>query len=347
MGNGKLIDLRSDTVTRPSGKMREAMAAAEVGDDVFGEDPTVNLLQDRVASLLGKEAALFVPSGVMANQLAIKCHTQPGDEIVVERLSHIFNYETAAPSLLSNVQVNTLQGRNGVLTASQVEQGIRSNAYYMPRTSLVCLENTHNMGGGTIYPLDEIRKIRSLCLGREVAMHLDGARIWNAWVATGIHPGEYAQEFDSVSVCFSKGLGAPVGSAIAGSKELVAKSRKYRKIFGGGMRQAGILAAAALYALDNNIDRLKEDHEKAVYLASQLAQLEKVRVDSKTIQTNIVLMDITGTGKKSSTVLSLLRGQGVLLTEAGEGTVRAVMHLDVSMDDVNRASTMIKRVLTG
>lgn len=346
MDNGNPIDLRSDTVTKPSRKMREAMAAAEVGDDVFGEDPTVNLLQERVASLLGKEAALFVPSGVMANQLAIKCHTQPGDEIVVERLSHIFNYETAAPSLLSNVQLNTIEGRNGILTASQIEKAIRSAAYYMPRTSLACLENTHNMGGGTIYPLDEIRKIRSVCLDRGVAMHLDGARLWNAWVATGIHPKEYAREFDSVSVCFSKGLGAPVGSALAGSKDLVAKSRKYRKIFGGGMRQAGILAAAALYALDNNVDRLKEDHEKAIHLVTQLSQLQQVGVDRETVQTNIVLVDITGTGKTAANVLSLLREQGVLLTEAGERTLRAVMHMDVSMDDVKKAVAIIKQVLT-
>lgn len=346
MDNGKPIDLRSDTVTKPSRKMREAIAAAEVGDDVFGEDPTVNLLQARVASLLGKEAALFVPSGVMANQLAIKCHTQPGDEIVVERLSHIFNYEAGAPSLLSNVQLNTIEGRNGILTTPQIEKAIRSEAYYMPRTSLVCLENTHNMGGGTIYPLDEIRKIRSVCVDRRVAMHLDGARLWNAWVATGIHPKEYAREFDSVSVCFSKGLGAPVGSALAGSKDLVAKSRKYRKIFGGGMRQAGILAAGALYALENNVDRLKEDHEKAVHMVTQLSQLQQVGVDRRAVQTNIVLVDITRTGKTAANVLSLLREQGVLLTEAGERTLRAVMHMDVSMDDVKKAVAIIKQVLT-
>ena len=262
------IDLRSDTVTKPSREMRESMSSAEVGDDVYGEDPTVNLLQDKTADILGKEAALFVPSGVMANQLAIKTHTQPGDEVIVESDSHIFNFETAGASFLSNVQLHTLDGNHGILNAEQITQSIRSLVYYNPRTSLVCLENTHNKAGGTIYPIDEIKSISELARNRNIALHLDGARLWNASIASGIKPKEYARFFDTVSVCFSKGLGAPVGSALAGTREKIEKARKYRKIFGGGMRQAGILAAGALFALEYNRERLKEDHKKAKLLGT-------------------------------------------------------------------------------
>ncbi len=332
-----MIDLRSDTVTRPSPAMRQAMIDAVVGDDVFGEDPSVNLLQERVAALFGKEDALFTPSGVMANQLAIKCQTEPGDEVILERDSHIFNYETSAPSMLSGVQLSTLQGSNGVVTAAQVEEAIRPTAYFMPRSSLVCLENTHNRAGGTLYPLEEIRDIRSVAQHHSLATHLDGARIWNAWIATGIHPEKYASFFDTVSVCFSKGLGAPVGSALIGSRQTIARARKYRKIFGGGMRQAGIIAAAALFAMENNVERLREDHEKAIVLADGIGNERSMKVDRQTVQTNIVMIDISATGKSSSVILSLLRSRNLLLTEAGPATIRAVTHMDVTMDQITEA----------
>ncbi|MBI2618698.1 MAG: low-specificity L-threonine aldolase [Ignavibacteriales bacterium] len=344
--NNHIIDLRSDTVTRPSLAMRKAMMEAEVGDDVFGEDPTVNLLQRRVAELLGKEDALFTPSGVMANQLAIKCHTQPGDEVLVEQDSHIFSYETSAPSVLSGVQLSTLPGTNGILTAAQIEAAIRPPAYFMPRSSLICLENTHNRAGGTIYPLEEIREIHRLAQRRSLAMHLDGARLWNAWVATGIHPKEYAALFDTVSVCFSKGLGAPVGSAIVGTREVMSRARKFRKIFGGGMRQAGILAAAALFAIDHNIDRLKEDHAKASTLAEGLAEIPTAKIDRKRVQTNIVMIDMSGTRQPASALLGRLQTQRLLLTEAGPTVLRAVTHMDVSMDEIVRAVNIIKSVLS-
>jgi len=324
--------------------MRRAMAEAEVGDDVFGEDPSVNRLQRAVASLLGKEDALFTPTGVMANQIAIKCHTQAGDEVIVERDAHILNYETGAPAMLSGVQLLTIAGTRGVIRADQLEEAIRPPAYYMTRTALVCLENTHNRAGGTVYPLDEIKRIRGRMIRHNIPMHLDGARLWNAWMASGVHPREYARYFDSVSVCFSKGLGAPVGSAVAGSKAFVARARKVRKIFGGGMRQAGVLAAAASYALENNVKRLKEDHEKARMFAGEMGRAKDFAVDMDTVQTNIVIVDVSGTGKSPSKILSMLRSKGVLLTDAGPTTIRAVTHMDVSMEQVRQGASIIQRL---
>lgn len=342
MSDHSYIDLRSDTVTKPTTGMRKAMAEAEVGDDVFGEDPTVNLLQERVTSLLGKEAALFVPTGVMANQLAIKVHTQPGDEIIVESGAHIFNYETAAPSFISHVQVLTIHGKRGAMRVEDIVPSIRSSAYYMPRTSLICLENTHNKAGGTIYPFDEIKRISSFAREGRLALHLDGARIWNASVATGISPKEYAQYFDTVSVCFSKGLGAPVGSALAGPKELVEKARKFRKVLGGGMRQAGIIAAGAFYALEHHVDRLKDDHEKAKVLARELAQIPGFEIDLEGVQTNIVIIETGKTGKTPAQILETLKAKRVLLTEMSHSAIRAVTHMDVSMEEVRQAANIFK-----
>ncbi|MBI4428059.1 MAG: aminotransferase class I/II-fold pyridoxal phosphate-dependent enzyme [Ignavibacteriales bacterium] len=341
MSADEFIDLRSDTVTKPSRGMRHAMASAEVGDDVFGEDPTVNRLQERVAELLGKEAALFVPSGVMANQLAVKILTQPGDEIIVEEGSHIFNYETAAPALISNVQIRTLQGTRGVLSVDQIGSAVRSKDYHQPRTSLVCLENTHNRAGGTIYPLQEIDRIRAFTTSRGISMHLDGARIWNAWIATGTHPKEFAKYFDTVSVCFSKGLGAPVGSAVAGTKEAIEKARRFRKVLGGGMRQAGVLAAAALYAMENNIERLSEDHEKAQLFAESVSRVPGLDIDLPSVQTNIVIIDIVKTGKSTGEILSLLKAKKVLLTEMTNTKIRAVMHLDAPKEKVESAAQTV------
>ncbi|MGA9405746.1 MAG: GntG family PLP-dependent aldolase [Bacteroidota bacterium] len=331
------IDLRSDTVTKPSAAMRQAMANAEVGDDVFGEDPTVLALQEKVAALLGKEQAIYVASGVMSNQLAIKAQTDPGDEIICEQDAHIFNYETAAPSLISSVQVKTIPGVRGVIRAEQLTTAMRPKVYYMPRSRMICLENTHNRAGGTVYPLDEIKKIASFARSHEITMHLDGARLWNAWVATGIHPKEYAQYFDSVSVCFSKGLGAPVGSAVVGSAAMIERVHRWRKIYGGGMRQAGIIAAGALYALDHNIERLKEDHEKAKYFAERISALSRLSVDMETVQTNIVIVNTEKTGKQPDEIIALLRSKGLLVTLGSYNSIRAVMHLDVSMEQVKQA----------
>ena len=341
----EIIDLRSDTVTKPSLEMRTAMIAAEVGDDVYGEDPTVNRLQEKVAALLGKEAALFVPSGVMANQLGLKVHTQPGDEVIVESESHIFNFETAGAAFLSHVQLNTIKGNRGILQADQVLHAIRSSVYYNPRTSLVCLENTHNKAGGTIYPLEEIQKIHTIARKRNLALHLDGARLWNASVASGIPPEEYARYFDTVSVCFSKGLGAPVGSALTGTREKIESARKYRKIFGGGMRQVGIIAAGALFALDHNIERLKEDNDKAKWLANELSNLPGITLDLNSVQTNILIFNISSRSESAEELISKLKAQGVLISEMGISTLRAVTHLDVSMEQIKRASVIIKSLL--
>jgi threonine aldolase len=344
--NNPFIDLRSDTVTRPSKAMREAMATAEVGDDVFGEDPTVNKLQETVSSLLGKESALFVPSGCMSNQLALKAHTEMGDEVIMEQDAHMFNYETAAPSIISAVQVKTIPGVRGVFRAEELPPHIRPAIYYMPRTRVICVENTHNRAGGAIFPIEEIKKISTFCKERGIIFHLDGARLWNASVATGIPMKEWAQYFDSVSVCFSKGLGAPVGSAICGSKEFVTRAHKWRKVFGGGMRQSGIIAAGALHAVQNNIERLKEDHEKAKYFSQELSKIKSFDIDLESVQTNIVLVEIGKTGKTPQEIIDVAKGHGILISAGTFTKFRALMHLDVSMEQVKYASDKFKQIFT-
>lgn len=342
-----MIDLRSDTVTRPSQAMREAMMRADVGDDVFGEDPTVNRLQERVADLLGKQAALFVPSGTMGNQVCIKLHTSPGDEVIAERGSHVFNYETAGAAFLSSVQIHPVDGVRGVMRLEDVRRAVRPKLYYMPRSSLICIENTHNRGGGTIYPIEDVAAMGAFAREAGIRLHMDGARIWNAAAATGVAPRTYASHVDSLSVCLSKGLGAPVGSLIAGSAEFVGEARHYRKIFGGGMRQAGVLAAAGLYALEHNVDRIAEDHEKASYLARELAQIRGFDVDLGSVQTNIVIFSIEGTGKQPSDILARLRARGVLLSTGNYMGLRAVTHLDVTMDEVRTAARLIREAMAG
>ena len=264
------IDLRSDTVTKPTPEMRAAMAQAEVGDDVFDEDPTVHLLQDRVARLLGKEAALFVPSGTMANQICIRAHTSPGDELICETTSHVYVWEAGGPAALSGVTTRTVDGDYGVLDVQQIRHLIRPASEHYTRSRLVVLENTHNRGGGRVYPLEKIQAISTWAHANGLAMHLDGARIWNASVATGIALEEWCRPFDSVAVCFSKGLGAPIGSAVVGTKDFVAKARRIRKLFGGHMRQVGILAAGAIHALDQHLSRLADDHRHAQMLAQSI-----------------------------------------------------------------------------
>ncbi len=342
-----MIDLRSDTVTKPSPAMREAMAAAEVGDDVFGEDPTVNRLQEAAARLLGKEASLFVPSGTMANQLAVRLHTKPGDEIIVEAGAHVVRYESGAAAGLSSVQTCWLQGMRGILQPEQVEAAIRPPDYHNPPTTLICLENTHNRGGGTVYPLDAIKAIRKVAEARGIAMHLDGARLFNAVVATGVPAAEYAQHFETVSFCLSKGLGAPVGSLICADKERIVKLRRLRKMFGGGMRQAGILAAAGLHALEHNIARLVEDHAHAKRLAAALAGLPGVRLNPDHVETNIVVFDIGETRRTADDLLAALKADGLLLVPFSATTLRAVTHLDVSHDQIDKACAIFKKVFAG
>ena len=339
------IDLRSDTVTKPTPAMRKVMAEAKVGDDVFGEDPTVNALQTKVAKILGKEASLFVPSGTMGNQLAIKSHTQPGDEVIIEATSHPYNFEGGASAALSGIQFNCLKGIRGILDASQIEEAIRPDDHHFPVTRLVCLENTHNRGGGSVYPAERIAEISRLARSKGLFVHLDGARLWNASVASGIKPREYAQWADSVSVCLSKGLGAPIGSLVAGTKTFIDRVHRFRKMFGGGMRQVGIIAAAGIYALDHHIERLKEDHKNAKRLALGLNEIQGVSIDPDYVETNIIIFDIAEMGMTAAQVRDEMKKKGVLIHPFGKTQIRLVTHLDVSKEDIEVALKAFKRVL--
>jgi threonine aldolase len=338
-----MIDLRSDTITRPSREMLEAMMTAETGDDVFSEDPTVNKLQEMCAELSGKESSLFVTSGVMGNQLAIKSHTEPGDEVIVESESHVINYETAAPSVISSVQLLPVTGTNGILFAEDINKHIRSSEYYFPRTRLICLENTHNRAGGIILPIESIVSVSELAREKGIKTHLDGARIFNAQVETGIILKEYATHFDSVSFCFSKGLGCPVGSILCGERNFIEKARKWRKILGGGMRQAGILAAAGIYALRNNIQRLKQDHNKAMIFAGELKALDRININQDNVQTNIVIFSLKDMSKKE--FLDEMKVRGVILSSGSYENVRAVFHMDVSEEETIVAIEKIRGAL--
>ena len=340
-----LIDLRSDTVTQPTPAMRKVMAEAEVGDDVFGEDPTVNALQEKVAHLLGKEASLFVPSGTMANQLSIKSHTQSGDEVIIELSSHPYNFEGGAGAALSGIQFQCLKGVRGILDASQIEEAIRPADHHFPVTRLVCLENTHNRGGGSIYPLEKISEIYRLAKSKGLLLHLDGARLWNASMATGIKPEEYAQWADSVSVCLSKGLGAPIGSLVAGSKSFIDRVHRFRKMFGGGMRQAGIIAAAGIYALDHHIERLKDDHQNARRLAVGLKEFKGVSIDPKHVETNIVIFDVSNTGMTGAQVSEAMKKEGVLIHAFSRTQIRLVTHLDITSEDIETALKAFEKIL--
>lgn len=341
----RVIDLRSDTVTKPSKEMREFMMMAEVGDDVFGEDPTVNKLQEKVAELLGKEAALYVPSGTMGNQLCIKAHTQPWDELICDKDAHIYNYESGSIAGLSHVQVVPVNGNRGVFTAEQVEEVIRPEAYYLPKTRLVAVENTHNRGGGSIFPIEEIKRIKEVVDKYNLKFHLDGARLWNASIATGISLKEYAKYFDSVSVCLSKGLGAPVGSVIAGKKEFIKLAHRYRKAWGGGMRQAGILAAAGLYAIEHNFQRLADDHRRAKHFAKEISKISRIKLNPDDVQTNIILFEVEGlTAQEVCQIVknSSKTENSLLLSVGKKYLVRAVTHLDVNDDDIEDAIKILK-----
>lgn len=341
-----MIDLRSDTVTKPTDEMRKVMARAEVGDDVYGEDPTVNRLQDMAAAMLGKRFALFVPSGTMANQLAIRSHTQPGQEIIVESKSHVVRYEQGAAGALAGVQLHWVTGERGIMTVEQVEAAIRPNDAHSITTALICIENTHNAGGGTIYPLSTIEKIRALAVRQGIPMHLDGARLFNAVAATTLPPTVYAQHFETVSLCLSKGLGAPVGSLlISNDQRLMDRARRFRRMYGGAMRQAGILAAAGIYALERHVARLKTDHDHAKKLARQLQHISAIQISPQHVETNIVIFDIVDEHRSPAELVAALKEQGVLINALGGQSYRAVTHLHITEKQIDDAVAVFANVL--
>jgi threonine aldolase len=342
----ELIDLRSDTVTRPTPAMRRAMAAAEVGDDVYLEDPTVNRLQERAAELFDKEAALFVPTGTMGNQICVKLHTRPGTEVVLEERSHIFNYEMGSSAVLSGVTFRPVRGEDGVLNWNRVSGAIHHGApYYVTPTSLVALENSHNMAGGAVMPIQTAREICEGAHALGLPVHLDGARIFNAALALQTTVAEIARPFDSIMFCLSKGLGAPVGSIIVGGMDFIKQAISLRKLLGGGMRQVGILAAAGLVALDDSPRALIEDHANAKRLAAGLAELPGVRIDPKSVQTNIVIFDISATGISTACFAADLKSRGVLANGINSRDMRMVTHYDVSRAAIEQTLDIAKEVL--
>lgn len=332
-----LIDLRSDTVTKPTAAMRQAMFEAEVGDDVYGEDPTVNRLEQLAAEVLGKEAALFVPTGTMGNTIGVKIHTTHGQEVICESRSHILNYELSMLAWFSGCLARPIAAERGILTWRQIEREIRPPGPHWAPTGLIEIENTHNMAGGTVYPLEVIEEICDGAHERGLKVHMDGARIFNAAAASGRSAREIAAKADSVMFCLSKGLGAPVGSMLAGTREAIDRGRLYRKRLGGGMRQAGVLAAAGLVALGQMTTRLAGDHANARLLAEGLALIPGIRVDMRTVETNIVIFDVSGTGIPAAEISRRLREQGVLINPVNAGLMRAVTHYDVSRGDCERA----------
>ena len=341
----RLPDFRSDTVTRPTPAMRQAIAEAVVGDDVFKEDPTVLALEARLAEMLGKEAAIYVPSGTMSNQIAVRVHCGPGDEFLCETGCHIFAYEQAGYAQLSAVGARTVDGKFGVLQLEQLEGLIRSHDDHVPFTKLVCLENTHNRGGGRIQPLHVVTAICDWAHRNGLATHLDGARLFNAVVASGVPATEWARHFDTVSVCFSKGLGAAVGSALACPRDLIDKARRARKLLGGGMRQAGMIAAGALYALEHHVERLADDHANARRLGAAVAELSGLTLPNPQIDTNIVIFNVAPELGTAAEIVARLRRHGVLMMSIGKQQIRAVTHLDVDAADTDRAIAALGRVV--
>ena len=342
-----MIDLRSDTVTRPTTGMRAAMMEAEVGDDVYGEDPTVNRLEARVAELLGKEAALFTPSGCMANQLAVRAHCRPGDELLCESTAHVVLWEAGGAATLWGVTTRTLDGHFGRLSLDQLDGKLNPDDMHSPPTRLVWLENTHNRGGGTIQSLESIAAITAWAREHGVATHLDGARLWNAAVATGTPMGEYAQHFDTVSVCFSKGLGAPVGSALAGTATQIAGARRARKLLGGAMRQVGFLAAACLYALDHHVERLADDHANARLLADAVRASPHLTLAPDPVETNVVWAEVRPELGTAQQVAARLKREGVLVAALGKQLVRMVTHHDASRAECEAAAGLVAGLRAG
>jgi len=340
------IDLRSDTVTKPSDAMRQAMAAAEVGDDVYGDDPTVNSLEERLAAMFGHQAGLFCPTGSLANQLAIRTLVKPGEELLVETRSHIVRAELGAAATFSGITTRTWPSTDGLLKADDALAIAHENAGpYLVSTKAIAVENTHNFGGGTVQPIDEIAKLSSAARARGIAMHLDGARIWNAHVASGVSFSEYGKHFDTISVCLSKGLGAPIGSVMLSTKERVAEARIWRKRYGAGMRQVGIIAAAAHYALDHNIDRLAEDHGRAKKIAIALAAIDSSLVDPSKVHTNIVGLELSTIGMTAADLTARCKEAGLWISALGPHYARLVTHLDFDDAQCDQAIEILKRTL--
>jgi len=336
------IDLRSDTVTKPTPEMRAAMAAAVVGDDVYAEDPTVNRLQERAAEIFAREAAIFVPSGSMGNLIAIKIWTHHGNEVICEQRGHINQYEMASMSAIAGCMPRTVASHTGILSWQMIEPLIRPKTYYYSQTALVGLENTHNMAGGTVYPTEVADDICKKAHAAGLRVHLDGARIFNAAVALKKSVAEITRNFDSVMFCLSKGLGAPVGSMLVGSKEFIERARVYRKMLGGGMRQAGVLAAAGLIAIEKSPARLHEDHANARFLAEKLAHIPGIKVDLATVQTNIVIFDVSGTGRTAAELTEELGKRGVLCGPTDKHSIRMVTHCDVDRAAIEQALEIVK-----
>jgi len=341
--DGVTIDLRSDTVTRPGAGMRRAMAEAEVGDDVLGDDPTVRALQERIATLLGKQSALFTPSGTMANQLALAAQTRPGDEVLLDRAAHMLHYESGAGAALSGVQFRIFDSPPGGFAVEDVRPLVRSNAYWLPRTRLVEIENTHNGRGGEVFRIERMRAVWDWAHGQGLRVHLDGARLWNASVASGVPLHEYGACADTVSVAFSKGLGAPIGSALAGDTETIREAHRLRKMWGGGMRQVGVLAAAALWGLDHSLPRLADDHRKAARLAAAIAGCAGLRL-AYPVETNIVIVEVMDAADTPARLVAELEREGVRIVPWDDRRVRLVTHLDVSEEDTERAAECIVRL---
>jgi threonine aldolase len=339
-------DFRSDTVTRPTRPMRQAMAEAEVGDDVWGEDPTVIRLEQRVAAMFGHEAAVLACSGTQSNQMGLRVHCIPGDELLIHESGHICNFEGGAPAALSGISIRTVTGIGGMPDVEDLELKLRPDDQHFPRTRLVCLENTTNLGGGRVFAAEHLRRVSDWCLERGLKRHLDGARLFNAIVAGGGTPEQLGACFDTISICFSKGLGCPFGSILTGTRADMQKARRIRKMFGGGLRQSGIIAAAALYALDHHVERLREDHVNARRLAEGLARLDGLRIDPQTVETNLVFFELSAEAGTAVQLAAALREEGILAGPMGGQRMRMVTHLDVTADDVTAAIAAVERCLS-
>lgn len=337
-----MIDLRSDTVTKPTPEMREFMMKAEVGDDVFADDPTVNTLQEKIAGMFGMEAGLFVPSGTMSNQLAVNLLTEPGNEIIIDETGHVFNYEATAAAMLSSVQLRPVKGENGIITPEVIEPAIRTKNDWDPHTKVIALENTTNKGGGVCYTEDNLLAIRELADKYGLMIHLDGARIWNAHIASGIDFPFFSQIGDTISVCFSKGLGAPVGSMLLSTKERIARGRRIRKMLGGGMRQIGILAAAADYAVDNHLPKLAEDHRRAREFAQAVSECSRLEINMSRVETNIIIFDVKDDTAESA--LKKLQEFDVFMSPFGPKTIRATFHLQIDDEDLSKVIESMRKL---
>ncbi|WP_425447195.1 low-specificity L-threonine aldolase [Dethiothermospora halolimnae] len=343
----RIIEFRSDTLTKPTEEMRKAMYEAEVGDDVYGEDPTINKLEKIAAEKLGKEAALFVPTGTMGNQLALLCHTNRGEEIILEDWAHIYRYEVAGLSFLSGLQAKTIKGHNGIMNVNDVKDAIcKDMDIHHPQTGLICLENTHNMAGGVVVPPEKMKEIYDLAKGNNIPVHLDGARVFNAATYLDCDVKEITQYTDSLMCCLSKGLSAPVGSILAGNKEFIERARRFRKMLGGGMRQAGILAAAGIIAIEGMTKRLYEDHKNIKLLSQGLGNIDGIEIDEETINTNILMINVKNTGYKSNELVAKMKDRGILTSEVTDEIIRFVTHRHISKEDIDYSIKVINEILS-